>query len=162
MVVTRSWMKVFPTPCAEAEQKLLWLKITIPAALICAFGLSWRLWISSRLFPLSPVSSHLPAVPFPLDVMWFGLLLGLLLGIMIVAQPRKLIFSFLVLAGLLCLWDQSRWQPWFYQYCLMLAAIGVYAWKSPEARQDQAALNAIRAIVAFTYFWSGLQKLNAN
>src|SRR5262249_50644243 len=100
--------------------------------------------------------------PFRVDVIWFGLLLGLLLAIMIVAQPRKLIFSFLVLAGLLSLWDQTRWQPWFYQYCLMLAAIGVYAWKSPEARQDQAALNAIRAIVAFTYFWSGLQKLNAN
>jgi hypothetical protein len=95
-------------------------------------------------------------------VVWFVLLLGLLLIIIILDRPRKLIFSFLILAGLLSLWDQTRWQPWFYRYFLMLAAMAVYAWKSPEAQNEQAALNVCRAIIAFTYFWSGLQKLNAN
>jgi len=162
IVVRRNWIKAFKSPRAAPQQKLLWLKITIAAALLCAFGLSWRLWVSSRLFPLSPVSDSLPAIPFPLDVIWFVLLLGLLPIIIILDRPRKLIFSFLILAGLLSLWDQTRWQPWFYQYFLMLTAIAVYAWKNPNAQNDQAALNVCRAIIAFTYFWSGLQKLNAN
>ncbi len=159
--ITAAWLARFKSPCAEPEQKLLWLKITVPAALICAFGLSFRLWVSSRLFPLSPVTAFLPAVPFPLDVIWFGLLLGLLLAIIIVARPRQFIFSFLILAGLLSLWDQTRWQPWFYQYLLMLMAIGFYAWRKSDA-VNQQALNICRVIIVSTYFWSGLQKLNAN
>ena len=162
----------FRSSCLAPEQKLLWLKITTAIALICGFALSFRLWISSRLFPLSPVSDSLPAVPFPFDYIWFFVLIGLLLAIIVIAQPRRLILAFLALAALLSLWDQTRWQPWFYQYCFMLAAIGLYAWKKPDARNDpkqqsavrnhEAALNACRVIVVFTYFWSGLQKLNSN
>jgi len=144
------------------DQKLVWLKITLAVALICGFGLSWRLWISSRLFPLSPVTGWLPAVPFPFDYIWLVLLLGLLLAIAVIAHPRRLILLFLLLAGILSLWDQTRWQPWFYQYLFMFAAVGLCAWKKPEAQKQQAALNACRLIVVFTYFWSGLQKLNAN
>jgi hypothetical protein len=147
---------------AVPGQKLVRLKIIIAIALICGFGLSWRLWISSRLFPISPVSDFLPAVPFPYDQIWFFSLLGLLVTIIIVARPRKLILIFVVLAGLLSLWDQLRWQPWFYQYFFMLAAIGLYAWKEPETQDRQAPLNACRVIVIFTYLWSGLQKLNVN
>jgi hypothetical protein len=147
---------------AEPYQKLVWIKIIVAIGLICGFGLSWRLWISSRLFPLSPVSDSLPVVPFPFDQIWFFLLLGLLVTIIIIAHPRKLILIFVALAGLLSMWDQTRWQPWFYQYFFMLAAIGLYAWRAPEVRNYQAALNACRLIVIFTYLWSGLQKLNAN
>ncbi|HEY6970361.1 MAG TPA: DoxX family membrane protein [Candidatus Angelobacter sp.] len=158
--VTRHWTAAFKSPCAQPEQKLLWLKVTLSVALIGAFGLTWRLWVSSRLFPLSPVTGFLPVIPFPLDVIWLGLIFVLLLAIVIVKQPRKLIFSFLVFAGLLSLWDQMRWQPWFYQCFLMLAAMGLYAWKKPDLQNQHVALNACRVIVAFTYFWSGVQKLN--
>jgi len=147
---------------AGPDQKLVWLKITLVSALICGFGLSWRLWTSSRLFPLSPVIDALPAVPFPFDQIWFFSLLGLLVAIIIVAQPRRLILIFVVLAGLLSMWDQTRWQPWFYQYFFMLAAIGLYTWQKPDAQNHQAAFDVCRLIVIFTYLWSGLQKFNAN
>jgi len=160
--VTGHWATAFKSPCAEPEQKLLWLKVTLSATLIGAFGLTWKLWVSSRLFPLSPVSRSLPLVPFPLDVIWLGLILSLLLAVVVVKQPRTFIFSFLILAGLLSLWDQMRWQPWFYQCCLMLAAMGLYAWKKSGVQNYQAALNTCRVIVAFTYFWSGVQKLNVS
>ena len=105
----------------------------------------------------------LPVIPSPLDKIWFFSLLGLAAAIAIVARPQRLILIFLVLAGLLCLWDQNRWQPWFYQYLFMLAAIGVVWWKkNGETRSQQQALNACRLIVASTYVWSGLQKLNAS
>jgi len=148
-------------PWAAPDSKLAWLKNILAIALISGFALSWRLWISSRRFPLSPVFGALPSVPFPLDIVWLVLLLGLLLAIVPLPHPRKLLFIFLVLAGLLALWDQTRWQPWFYQYYFMLLAISFYAWK-PAATRDTTAINCCRVIVAFTYFWSGLQKLNLN
>ncbi len=68
----------------------------------------------------------------------------------------------LVLAGPLSLFDQMRWQPWFYQYFFMLAALGFYAWKKPEAKNNRVALDCCALLVVCTYFWSGVQKLNAS
>jgi hypothetical protein len=80
---------------------------------------------------------------------------------MLVRWPRGLIVIFLVLAGLLALWDQERWQPWFFEYLFLLAAIGLYK-RGNAASGELAALNASRLIVACLYLWSGLQKLNVN
>ena len=148
-------------PADSPEKKFVQLKIVVAAAFILSVGLSWRLWTSLRLFPLSPVSDFLPAVPSFLSVIWFCLLLGLLGSIMLVRWPRGLIVIFLVLAGLLALWDQERWQPWFFEYLFLLAAIGLYK-RGNAASGELAALNASRLIVACLYLWSGLQKLNVN
>ena len=144
------------------EQRLTWLKILLALALASGFILSWRLWISGRLFPLVPVIARLPAVPFPFDYIWFALILGLLAAICLRAQSRKLVIAFLALAGVLCLFDQMRWQPWFYQYFFMLAALGFYAWKQPAVKNNRAALNCCALIIVSIYFWSGVQKLNAS
>ena len=84
------------------------------------------------------------------------------MAICIRAQPRKIVVAFLALAGLLCLFDQMRWQPWFYQYFFMLAALGFYAGKKPDTKNSRAALNLCALIVVSIYFWSGVQKLNAS
>ncbi|HKY44373.1 MAG TPA: hypothetical protein VJM50_14900, partial [Pyrinomonadaceae bacterium] len=65
-----------------------------------------------------------------------------------------------MLAGLLSLFDQTRWQPWFYQLIFMLLGLGLFAWKRPERKNNAVALNVCRLIILCTYFWSGLQKLN--
>ena len=144
------------------DKRVKWLRATIAIALVCGFCFSWKLWISSRLFPLSPISELLPRVPFPFDYIWFFALLASLLSIIIAAQSRRLILVFLGLAVLLSLWDQNRWQPWFYQWLLMLASLGFYYRKSSELEGQQLALNSCRLIIASTYLWSGFQKLNAN
>ena len=59
--------------------------------------------------------------------------------------------ALLVTALLLAIGDQSRLQPWFYQYLVMFGAI-FFA--------ETHALDICRLLVACTYFWSGLQKLN--
>lgn len=143
------------------DQRLGCLRATVSIGFLCGVCLSWKLWISSRLFPLSPASDSLPLISFPLDYSCLFLLLGLLLGMAVNAQPRKFTLVSLILAGLLGLWDQLRWQPWVYQYLFMLAAIGFCAWR-PGAKNRLAALNTCRLIVVMTYFWSGVQKLNAN
>src|SRR5688572_8473665 len=55
--------------------------------------------------------------------------------------------------------DQMRWQPWFYQYAFMLAALGFC---SPDVHEEkrETLLNSYKLIVANIYFYSGLQKFN--
>jgi hypothetical protein len=91
---------------------------------------------------------------FPVDYIVFAALIGLLIAASVLARRGILIVLFVVLL-LLALQDQSRWQPWFYQYVLMLLAIALAGPDRPEA-----AFNTCCLIVAATYVWSGLAKLN--
>ena len=58
--------------------------------------------------------------------------------------------------------DQTRWQPWVFQYSFLLAAIALYSWDSADADGAKRTLNIARLIVASTYVYSGLQKTNLN
>jgi hypothetical protein len=130
------------------------------AAIGCSFLLSWKLWLSSRLFPLAPVSNGLPEIAYPFDYIWFLSLLALLAVIIFLPRSRTSVLIFVCLAALLSLWDQTRWQPWFYQYLFMLAAIGILASKKTESSRARTAMDVCRLIVSATYFWTGFQKLN--
>jgi hypothetical protein len=142
------------------ERQVALLNRVTALAIVGSFLLSWKLWLSTRLFPLVPVSNYLPAIPYPIDYIWLLLLLALLVAISCLSRPRTLVLIFLSLAALLSLWDQIRWQPWFYQYLFMLAATGLFAGNKNAAAGNQAALDICRFIVASTYFWTGFQKLN--
>jgi len=141
------------------QQAALLIRVTA-VAIGCSFLLSWKLWLSSRLFPLAPVSNRLPELAYPFDYIWFLSLLGLLAIISFLPRSRPIVLIFVCLAALLSLWDQTRWQPWFYQYLFMLAAIGILAWRKTETASNRTALDVCRLIVAATYFWTGFQKLN--
>jgi hypothetical protein len=118
-----------------------------------------KLWLSSRLYPLTPVFGFLKPLPALFDLAAYVSLLILLFIVLIHPRPGKWIAAFLAALLMLCLQDQSRWQPWCYQYAFMLAAVGL----ASEARSNWLqAINTCRLIVAATYFWSGAQKLHAN
>jgi hypothetical protein len=137
------------------------VKYTLCAAMLCGFMLSPKLWLTARTYPHMPVWDGLPGLPTPWDWLLFGLLLVALGTIVGGNRPRLVLLVFVTLAGLWSLWDQTRWQPWFYQYLFMFAALAFGASRDdPERRQ--ASLNACRLIIASTYFWSGLQKANWN
>jgi len=136
----------------SADRRLTALRITTAIAFLCGLGLSWRLWTSARLFPLAPVSDALPLLPPPIDGVLFFALIALLLATAIVPRSRVPVIASLVVALGLGVLDQTRWQPWFYQYVVMLVAL---------AQRGKDPLDTCRIIVAFTYVWSGLQKLNA-
>src|SRR5262249_46305749 len=135
-----------------AEVRLRAVKTTIVLAWGCGLAMSWRLWTASRLFPLAPISDALLRLEPPLDAVCFGTLLVLLLAVAIRPGSRAIPIAALAVAVPLGLLDQTRWQPWFYQYVVMLAAC---VWLKAEP-----ALDTCRTIVALTYVWSGLQKLN--
>jgi hypothetical protein len=133
----------------------------LAVALLSGMLLSPKLWLSSRFYPLAPISDHLPPIPSPLDVIWFGSILLLLAASVLPRFRRWLLTALLVLAATYTLWDQSRWQPWVYQYLAMLTALAWAAWRSDSPHAEEAALNVCRFIVAATYAWSGVQKMNA-
>ena len=144
-----------------AENRLVWLKWGTIASLIAGLLLSAKLWVSTREYPLVPLLDLVPPVPYPLDYVFFGLFVVLLVGILLLRGRLAGAFAAgaLVLATLLVLEDQSRLQPWFYQYCFMLAAVGLSDLGRLPA---EGALNACRLVVASTYLWSGLQKANVS
>src|SRR5215217_1885938 len=141
--------------------RLWWLKISLALALLAGFFLSARLWIGPRSYPLAPISERLPVISSTVEWIWFVSLLLLLTAIAMMRRPRKYILAFVALAGLLSLFDQSRWQPWLYQYLFMFVALALYPWGEQDPKKRDETLNICRLIIVSIYFWSGLQKLNS-
>jgi hypothetical protein len=111
------------------------------------------LYLSDRAYPLAPVVSALPIVPHPLDHLLLAAVVLALVGVAVAPRPRAWTWAALGLTAALALGDQSRWQPWFYQDLLMLAALAL-------ARSTGEAIAAWRFVFVALYVWSGIQKLN--
>jgi uncharacterized membrane protein YphA (DoxX/SURF4 family) len=77
-----------------------------------------------------------------------------------VREPRWPIAAFLAVVAVFCGTDQTRLQPWVFQYSALLAAVALYTRTGADG--ERRALNVIRLIIAFTYIYSGLQKMNLN
>lgn len=54
--------------------------------------------------------------------------------------------------------DQQRWQPWFYQYGLMLLPFAFHKWGNPDDQTRNAIIAQQQIIIAGIYLWSGLHK----
>jgi hypothetical protein len=131
-----------------------WLRIGVILGLLAGFSLSPKLWLSSRLYPLTPVWSFIGPLSAPGDRVLLLALIALL--IVLGVLPRRAIYiAVFALLAWLAVQDQSRWQPWFYQYILMLLALALGGEDTPGP-----VLNTCCLILAATYFWSGLAKLN--
>lgn len=138
--------------------------ITRVSAIACLLSmlLSYKLWLGDRTFPLIPAFDFLPAFHYPFDLILFGITVILLICIAVLRNPQKFIISFLVCAFLLALLDINRWQPWFYQYVLMLCVVSFFNFRCDDTKQQQAIITIFKLMIGAIYFWSGLQKLNPN
>ncbi len=145
--------------CARSFADWQCVRYTLTVAMLCGLMLSPRLWLSERSYPLVPVWDGLPAVPAPWDQLVLGALVAALVGTAAAPRPRLAMLGFVILAALCSLGDQTRWQPWFYQYLAMFAVLALGP--APQAPERcEASMNGCRLIVAALYFWSGLQKAN--
>jgi hypothetical protein len=142
------------------------LKFALAVAFIAGLALSPKLWLSERYFPHIPVLPGLPVLPAQLDAAAYALMLASLVLIAIRARPLIWIAIFAATICVLGLSDQMRWQPWAYQYLWMLGAVALGAQGNQPADQPSTfrtlSLNTARLVVACTYFWSGVQKLNSD
>ena len=142
------------------DYRLVLLRLALAAGLVAGLLLSPNLWVSTRTYPLTPLLDAVPPLPYPADYALFGVFVALVAGAGVTRGRTMgwLAAGALALAVFFVLGDESRLQPWFYQYSIMLAAFCLYGWDRMSASD---ALNTCRLIVAATYFWSGLQKANA-
>ena len=145
----------------KVENRLVWLSWAVGLGLIAGLLLSPKLWVSTRTYPSTPLLG-LPPLPYPADYLLFGLFGALIVGATALSLRGRaaalLAAAALGVSAFLVFEDQSRLQPWFYEYSFMFAAISLRRWDRLDA---EGVLNACRLIVAGTYFWSGLQKANA-
>jgi hypothetical protein len=144
---------------AEAA-RLRWLKATVALAFAVGLGLSSPLWIGPRTYPRVPVLGGLE-LPGLAEVMLFAALFPLAALTALSARPRTFIAAFLAIIAIFCVFDVTRWQPWVYQYGLILATLGLFSWKEDDPGGQARTLNILRLIIASTYIFSGLQKINS-
>jgi hypothetical protein len=131
------------------------VRLTVVAGLLAGIALSWPLWLTRIDYPRVPAFDFIPALPRPLDVLLliaFGVALTFLVARPELRWVAGIAFS---AAALLVLQDQSRLQPWFIEYLLLLAAVTFSV-------KEKVALNTCCLILATVYFWSGVHKMNTS
>jgi len=147
-------MHPFPSETWRLE---LIVRVLAMATLVC-LACSWRLWISTRLYPLAPLFGLVPPFPYPLDHAVAAVLAALLVAL--VARP----FSVPLAAGVVGLFavlfvqDQSRLWPSFYEFFVLFLLLAA-RWPAGGEAEVARTLAGMRFVVAAVYFWGGFQKL---
>ena len=140
----------------DTEIRLRYLRSLIAAAFLAGMLLSRRLWFGiGRTFPRTPLISALPDAFRLLEFLFWPLLLIVLIFIALRKDATRFIVIALTLSAVLVLLDQTRLQPWVYQYSVTL---GILAFQSRKT--GSTTLAACQLVIAVQYFWSGIQKLN--
>lgn len=141
--------------------RLNYLRIAVAGAYACGILLSPGLWFSAgRTFPRAPLLSGLPAYFSSFDYLLSILLLIALTLAAASRRPRRYLVAAVALTALLVVLDQTRLQPWVYQYLIMLAALACERPGAADVATAEPILAANQLVVATLYFWSGAQKLN--
>ncbi|HVT11334.1 MAG TPA: DoxX family protein [Fimbriimonadaceae bacterium] len=141
-------------------RRMLLFKWVLCAALLAAMALCPKLWTSDRAFPTVPAIAGVPRLSDSLTITLAWLLVAAILGVAILPRPRHLCFAVPVIGATLILFDVTRLQPWFYQYMLMFAVVGLTDWEAEEPAAPDRGWAICALILAATYFWSGVQKIN--
>jgi hypothetical protein len=147
---------------AVATSRVFWLKAAVILAFCVGLFMSARLWIGPRSYPTIPVSSLVPGLDGTAAFGLFAALFVLSAPILAAPKPQKYIAAFLAIIVVFCLLDQTRWQPWVFQYSFLLATLALFSWRGDDDGGLRRTLNIARLVVASTYIFSGLQKLNLN
>jgi len=148
-------------PLQGPAGRLFLLKATVIVAFCIGLLMCPALWIGPRSYPAAPVASMLPPIEGAVAVGLYAALFGLAALAVVAHEPRCYIAGFLALIALFCVADQTRWQPWVFQYSFLLALVGLCR-RPADPGGERRLLNIARLIVAFTYIFSGLQKINLN
>lgn len=112
------------------------------------------MWTACRLFPTAPVFESLDQIPPAIHIILLVLSL-LCIAMLLFSGKNKFIMTGLLIVEICsCLLDQNRWQPYEYQ-CLFIIFIFL-----ANSNKPKAILTLFTLILASTYFYSGLGKLN--
>lgn len=133
-------------------------KLTLILATVSGIALSLPLFLATREYPLVPLIPNL-TVPESFHVMLLCLFL-LSIGGVFFSGKKVFLVSATILLGIIFILDQSRLQPWIYQYGWMLIILCVTSFNTET--QENRTLGLFQFILITTYIWSGFQKLNVS
>ncbi len=142
------------------QTRLWWLTTINILAVIATMLFSFKLWIGTRVFPNVPISEHLPSIFYPIDYVLFGMAL-LFLGLLLLQRKQRWILGFLGVALVLCLYDQMRWQPWFYLYLLLFLLLLIVHSPFSNKKRETIVFTVAALVLSSMYFWSGVHKLHS-
>ncbi|MGI8494459.1 MAG: hypothetical protein ACR2L1_03985, partial [Pyrinomonadaceae bacterium] len=151
-------------PILKNPNRLKFLLVTICLGLIAGIVFSHELWFPVfRTFPRAPLVFGLPehfVVPF--EWLFSSILFVSLIAVVFSRQPKVflaiVIFSLLLLA----FFDQTRMQPWAYEYLIIFAVFYWHDWENPDNSAIERTIGLGQIVVAGLYVWSGIQKMNYN
>ena len=113
--------------------------------------ISWKLWLPDHSIPAVPFVN----LPPPIQIFLLASFFVIALLLFIKPLNRCLLLCLLITEIISLLGDELRWQPWLYQFLFIAFAVFI------NAKKPKLAINSIVLILASTYFFSGLQKLNS-
>jgi hypothetical protein len=143
------------------DERILRLVTTITCGgLAIGMIVSLRLWYATaRLYPRAPVIGVL-RVPPAIELALVSLtMLSLITAVARRPWTSHAARAAAVSIAALVVLDQSRLQPWVYEYVLLLVVISFAGRKSTDAGVA-GVLATCRMIVVALYFWSAVQKMN--
>src|SRR5438552_2695726 len=141
--------------------RLSLLRLTVILAFCIGLEMCPALWIGPRSYPMAPLLPLMPPIDGHLAQGLYAALFVLAAAACVGRDARWPIGGFLGVIAIFCLADQTRWQPWVFQYSFLLAVVAIGP-GTGDATEQGRALNTARLIIAFTYIFSGLQKINLN
>src|SRR5690242_11009744 len=142
----------------DPSLRLRQLHIFLVLALAGGVLLSPLLWLGvGRTFPRAPIFFTLSRVPILIDSSLASLMLTALAISKFSKRPRRYLVLAVVLIAFLAALDQTRLQPWVFQYAVMLS---VLAFRSESVKATSSQIRAQQMVIVSLYFWSGAQKIN--
>ena len=142
-------------------QRLQLVKYTVLIGILISVLLSVNLWAGQRWFPKAPLFNSLASIPEPYDYINLAVLI-LLLFFSFISSSKKPIIFLILFSIYLCVDDQNRLQPWFYNYILILLIYLFYKQRVDEPNNYITVFISIQVLIALVYIFSGLQKINSH
>jgi len=117
--------------------------------------IGWRMFTTYRSFPTAPAFGFFDQIHASVHTFLYVLAVLLLILLLLAPVNKLFVASLLVCDTLSCLLDQNRLQPWDYQYMFLLFVFMINDTKGNKIT------GLFLFILASTYIYSGLGKLNA-
>jgi hypothetical protein len=116
--------------------------------------LGWRMFTTYRAFPTAPVFKIFDQLPPVVHTLIFAASILFMVSLFIMPKYKPVLYGLLIIELISCLLDQNRLQPWNYLYCFILLTTII------NSDKQKLAIIVFTFILASTYFYSGLGKLN--
>ena len=143
-------------PGHERQSTDLFTRV-VAFSFLVGIGLSFKLWVSDRHFPLVPAHSFFLNVLQPIDGFLLIVLIGSLIALLF-TKKQWVVASMLTSLMLLVAEDQMRLQPWVYMYFLIFLPFAF----SQQPMGTGFISRYLQWIFVACYLWSGVHKINPN